>query len=724
MGFWNIVFSNPAVLAGGLALFVPYLVHLLTRRTPRRLVFPTVRFIRNAEASHSALFKLRDIILLLVRTAFVALLFLAFLKPVLHARATPNDKSPHSATVIILDRSLSMSYTGTGFTPFARGQLAAAKIVDHLGPEDVANVILAGAVPVPSFDAPAPNKYHLKRDIQQAKPSLERADLDAAVAEAVRQLSLERDRSPIIYFVSDFQRTNWAAVDFSTIPEEMETVFVPVNEEHPWNLAITEVVIEPPMPVASEDVEIVCSVANYGRALATAAVSLSLSETQEASGGDPSPGPASMERKVDVQPGQTASVSFRLRPLQSGPFEGTVRIEPDGLAADDGRFFTLRVTDRVDVIFLTDERLQGGGGAGRFLLHAIEPVRASAPGVAGPTPLGTLRATVMTSDTFDLAEMPDAQIVVIEGIEAFGETLATALSQYIHDGGAVLYFLSTPVDSVNLAALESITQKALPLPILLGSIVDYAGGERESHAVFAEANFDDPMLRRFRESGDLGTAHFYRLFSTERIGGQGQILIRYSDGNIALARTSYGAGSLLLCNFDLSRQGSDLARKTLFVPLLHELLKGMRPHAAAGRELLVGHAAVATATWSDLSSSIRFTNPAGEAVTANLERAGERVTIVFPETPDPGFYRVNDGDRDVAAAAVNVDSRESNLESLTLEQLQDLSRDARRQFAAVRAADASAVERYLEGLPLWPYLLLVALAILGLEQVLLLVMRR
>lgn len=713
MGPWNITFTNMAVAAAGLAIFVPYLVHLLTRRTPRRLVFPTVRFIRKAEASHSTLFRLRDILLLLVRTAFVLLLVLTFLKPVLRAQASRVEGSGRHAAVIILDRSLSMGYTGTGFTPFARGQLAAGKIVDSLGATDVANLILAGAAPTTSFTAPAANKYHLTRDLRDARVTLERTDVDAAIAEAVQQLNVERDRKGTIYFVSDFQRSNWSAVNFSAIPEEIDAVFVPVPEQNPWNLAVTEVNVEPVSPVVSEDVAIICTVANFGGVAETIPVTLELRLPG-------SEDVTTLERKVDVPAGETASVNFRLRPKERGEFEGTVRLGSDGLAADDTRYFTVRISDRIGVVLLTAGQTGGSGSGGSYLLHAIEPT--------GPDEssrgAGTFQVTPTPPSRFDESTVADSQLIVVHDAGTFGETAAKALVRYIERGGSIVYFLSSPSDGVNLAALETASERNLQLPISVSGAVDYSVNSDTAYATFAEANFDDPMLRRFRDSDDIGAAHFYRLLATQRIGGQGEILIRYSDGNIAVARTNYGAGSLLLCNFDLSREGSDLARKTIFVPLIHEILKAMRPTALSGREHTVGYPALTSSLIEPDATNLRFTNPLGESVTASVERTGEAATIAFPVTPVPGFYRVFKVAEQAAAAPVNVDARESNLETLSEDQMNELLRDNRRHFATVDGGDPESVRRYLEGIPLWPYLLLGALVVLGIEQLLLLALRR
>src|SRR5437763_4453156 len=122
MSMPGLVFTNPALWIGALVLAVPFILHLLTRKTSRTLIFPTVRFIRKVQASQSAVYRLRHLLLMLVRTAFLALLLLAFLKPVLQngtLSAGDQGESRH-AVVIVLDASASMGYAGGGASPFAR----------------------------------------------------------------------------------------------------------------------------------------------------------------------------------------------------------------------------------------------------------------------------------------------------------------------------------------------------------------------------------------------------------------------------------------------------------------------------------------------------------------------------------------------------------------------------------------------------------------------------
>ncbi|HRK36509.1 MAG TPA: BatA domain-containing protein, partial [Candidatus Hydrogenedentes bacterium] len=345
MGGWTIAWTNAALSAGALAIVVPYLIHLITKRTPRTMVFPTIQFLKRAQASQSRLFRLRNLMLLLVRTAFIALLLLAFLKPVLRATAMAEDGERTQAAIIIIDASLSMKYNANGITPYQRAQRAVSDLLDLLGSGTPKNLIIAGGVPLPSLESPSTNGAPLVRDLLSTAPIDMRADIDAAIDEAVRQLEQYSDHDRTIYFVSDFQRTNWAAAQFDAIPEDIKFVFSPVGEQDASNLAVTEVMLRPKSPVVTEIVEIVCTVANYGPAPVELPVSLTLEPigdrpTRSAEETD------TLHRTLSLASGSTGSVSFRLRATDTGAFEGRVQIPDDLLNADNQRYFVFEVQDQ------------------------------------------------------------------------------------------------------------------------------------------------------------------------------------------------------------------------------------------------------------------------------------------------------------------------------------------------------------------------------------------
>ena len=701
-----LVFTNPALWVGAVVLALPLIVHLLTRKTSRTLIFPTVRFIRKVQASQSAIYRLRHLLLLLVRTAFVALLLLAFLKPVLqrNSLSAGGRGDTRSAVIIVLDASASMGYAAGGSSPFARARLAGQRILDGLHDRDVANLVVAAAAPAPSFYEPTANRFPLKNDLQLARLTQERADMDAALAEAAKQLAKVSGYKKEIHLISDFQRSNWASVDFRKIPRDVRVVFISVAAPGAGNVAITELMVQPPAPARGEEVEIIGKVANYSSQAKSVSAQVKLGDEK------------TLQRELDVPAGTTAGASFRFRVNRAGFFEGEFTIPDDGLAVDDRRFFTLTVGERLDVLVLSDEDRDDPGASCRFLACAINP---------SPERGGAFTPVVLPSAQFDKFSLARAQLVILSGVKELSSAAAESLVNYLKEGGSVIYLLSGPADRVNLAALERVSTDDLRLPFRPGNFIDHnSAGNASQFATLTEANFDYPMLKPFKEARDLGEIHFQKYFATEREPGQGQVLLRYDDRNIALARKSVGAGSLLLANFSASVHHSDLAKRTIFVPFLHEMIKGMRPQSGAVKPFAVGQPASATVTLQGEGKEVRFLNPSGARLDAVFEMGREEAAVIFPETKEIGFYRVLTGDKLVGSVAVNVDPRESNLESLSLPQIQALSEISRERVFAAAGLDVEALTNLREGRPIWHYCLLGALGLLGLEQALTLVWRK
>ena len=77
-------FLNSALLPGLILLAgLPLIIHLLNLRFPRLFEFSSIKHIRETIAQRSRIFRWRHLLLLLLRTAFLVLLLLAFLKPLL-----------------------------------------------------------------------------------------------------------------------------------------------------------------------------------------------------------------------------------------------------------------------------------------------------------------------------------------------------------------------------------------------------------------------------------------------------------------------------------------------------------------------------------------------------------------------------------------------------------------------------------------------------------------
>ena len=700
----SLEFINPGMAIGGLAVLAPLVIHLLTRRTRRMIVFPSVRFLQAVAANQSALHRFRHLILLLLRALALAAIMLAFMRPVLRLVTDPAANAPTgpAAAVVVLDASASMGYRLAGGTVFERGKVAALNVIRDLGASDKANLIIAGLKPHRTFDEPAAGRHLLERDLQAAAVTDERSDMAAALAEGVRQLGAAGGTRHELHVVSDFQRSTWASVNLKSVPKTVRVVFIPVGEPAARNVSIDDVRVQPPFPNVGDEVEITCRVLNQQPEPAEVPVQLRLGDG------------AQLQQQIASAPaGLSATAGFRVRVTEPGSLEGTLSIPDDRLTADNDYYLVLPVADRLNVRVVSDEPFSGQRAGHLVLLRAIDPYqRGSASTVVAQqspsTELGALSPSLHP-------------VVMLCGVDALPPSAADALLAYVRAGGVLAIFLTSSQDAAVPLLMESRSGGELVLPFHTGALLD--GSSRAGTTTLAQANFEHPVLRRFRDSDDLSRIVFKRRFATERVARSGQVLARFADGNIALATQMLGSGVLLLCNFSPAPDHSDLARRTLFLPLVHEMIRGLKPGHSAQERVAVGQPCAAFVPGWRQDQPIRFTAPDGSYQSASFDVRHEETAVLFPDTAKRGFYRVWVGDRRVASAAVNLDKRESDMSLLDAGQLRDLARGAAATFERAGGADIDDIGRVRHDRLLWPWCLVAALLLLTGEQALWMVWR-
>src|SRR5258708_24824037 len=75
------VLTHPLLLFGLLLAAIPVILHLLMRAKPKKLIFPALRLIQNRKRTNTRRMRLRQVWLLLLRMAVIAVLALAIARP-------------------------------------------------------------------------------------------------------------------------------------------------------------------------------------------------------------------------------------------------------------------------------------------------------------------------------------------------------------------------------------------------------------------------------------------------------------------------------------------------------------------------------------------------------------------------------------------------------------------------------------------------------------------
>jgi hypothetical protein len=680
-------------LAGLLVL--PLVIHLLNKRFPQRFLFSSVEHLRKSAAERSRIYKWRHRILTLVRTLLLLLLLLVFLKPVLDHFGGKTATGPvHRQVLLIVDRSLSMEYQQAGLSSRQRAVIEAGKILGTLGPDDEVNVMAVAHTPSVCFSVFSRNLAEARRFLQTLAPGVTRADFTLANAAAARLLAASKNRVEV-YYISDFQRRNWALVDFAPLTERARMFFVDVGAESPENRAILGAELSQSQVLAGDTVPLEITIGNFSAEPLSDVVTVRIDQRHQ------------VQQPVTAGPWSSVRVTVPVPATTPGLHLCEITLPRDNLAADNRWVLVLPVLEKEEIVTLSADG-DAGKDPVRFLHAALNPY---------PNQAGSLLPRHFASGSLDATQLAGSSKLFITRCGALDDAAAGALAKFLHRGGGIVWFLDSETDAANLDRLEK-AMATTPLPLRVGPLrkTDNVGSGAQQ---IATGDFKARILRLFRGNlrQDLGLLEFYD-FHAASATGSGKVLLRFGDETPAMAMTTHGLGTLVLMNFSVSEFSSNLARQRIFPAWMQDLVKQLdarepAPLAFAAGDLVTGE------VWRDDLRRQPFTSPSGRVIEVRQEPLGERAAINFP-ADEIGFYTLVDG-RLKYAYAVNADPEESDLRPVDKAHLPA-------QLAAGQesgfAGGQNDYDEIAHGRPLIPWFLLAALAVLILELVLQLVFRR
>src|SRR5258707_15321869 len=99
---------NAGLAAGATLAALPVILHLFMRQTPKHIIFPALRLIRERQKRSRKRLRVKNWLLLLARMALLALMALALARPTLNSETSIRDSDVPTALGLVFDTSLSM----------------------------------------------------------------------------------------------------------------------------------------------------------------------------------------------------------------------------------------------------------------------------------------------------------------------------------------------------------------------------------------------------------------------------------------------------------------------------------------------------------------------------------------------------------------------------------------------------------------------------------------
>ncbi len=648
----NWSFGNPHLLPLAVLAGLPFLVHLIARLRPRRYEFSSIEFILRGVRKTRKWQRPKDWLLLLLRTAAVIALLLAFLQPrTYEAQAWSEEEDAGRTVVLVVDATASMAYDAGGGSRFNRALAEASAVLGSLRTGDRANVIWVRERPVAVAAQPSRNTDFLRESLQRARVTHESGSGAAAVATALDHLGQTEGPRELI-LISDFQRGTWES-PLPPIPDSIRMAVLPVaTDTSPANTALRRLFLEPERPRAGETVAATGEVINYSDQPRRLEVLFSSGNFRQS-------------EDVFLEAWESRLVTTILHWEEPGEYAVRAALPEDAFPLDNFRDVVVEVT------------------AGTTVALAGDSVRPNPFWERAFRSLDGTRVNVFEPGQPGLNE---AEVVIWAGDDP---RALPAFEPVFERGGTVIWH-PTPGSAQNGAPL---TRQNLREPQSLRLLLP----DDPLFEVFSGGDFGDPARGTYQE----------RVVWPSRNGGDPvAVLLAWQDDTPALVRESAGAGRIYGWNIPLEENGrAAYALLPEFLALAGEIARTARDGISVpGRETLAGRSVSRAfpADWGVREPVLEGPRDHNQRPAWEGDARFDR--FLTAPLPEPGVYSWRSDGRTVGLTAVRFPADQSDLRTR--------NPDTFTSETAITLNHANQVRRLREGVDWWPWFLALAAGLL------------
>ncbi len=557
-------FLSPWFLLGLLGVVIPLALHLSRREQAEKIVFSTLRFLQKTPQKITFFQRIQQWLLLLIRASLIALLALAFGRPFLLGAVSELAGVTPQSVVILLDTSMSMGYGEV----CERTKKAALAVLEALHPGDEAAIVTFADSPgqVKALTTDVAELMAFVRHL--ASPGFQSTRYLPALTLADQMLHAARYRNQTVYLISDYQRRAFGHHDIGwRLRPGVRFKAIKVGDANTTNLAVTDVK-SPTQLVRDQDEHVILGrVRNLGsRDLSSAQVSLIIDgETVDT-------------QTVDLTHRTEAVAAFRTVFRKQGVHRGAVTVADDAFPPDNAFHFTVHVRRPIGILGIT-----GGGIAGRRKMDGNLDETTWFASALGKSGSSRFQLEVVRPDQLTSKMVGQYKVAVFFDVDHLSEAQLGTIRSHVERGGSLLL---APADGVEAQAFNRLFHGLSPA-ILGKKHVDRHG----EALVIAQVNQRHPIIKTLRvnDNIDFGAARFHGFWSTTPIT-DGEVIMRFNNGQAALLELAIGKGRVLLFTSSLDTTWNDVPLQTLYVPLMHQTLRYLARHEDKKRAYSIGEA--------------------------------------------------------------------------------------------------------------------------------------
>ncbi|HEX2933121.1 MAG TPA: BatA domain-containing protein [Candidatus Binatia bacterium] len=665
----SVYFLYPAFLFGLLAASLPILIHLLNRRKLKRVQFPAVRFILLSQKRISRSYRLRHWILLALRTTAVLFLALLLANPIFQTGAGLFAGGGPVALVVLLDNSLSMTWSGDS-DGFKQAKEAARLLISAMNEGD------RGALIPTNIEGKEPFRLKGQKDVLLKElDGIEIADgtanFSAALTKAYELLQ-EPAGQKEIRIITDMRLTGWDQFSMAALKQVDPSIPLKLirvgRKERPLNASVRAIRLASQGVGVNLPLQIEATVANFGDGeIKDVLVQLSID------------GQNREQKLAAVPPRGETSVTFLTRLSQAGAHFGQVTLKKDGLAGNPTANFALDAQDHLKVLLVDgDPQTSLVQSETFFVSRALNP--------AGERDSSLFLPTVILADGLNGATLDNYQVVILCNVAQISDAVAAKIQNFLRQGGGLLIFGGDKFQ-------PEIYGQKLP-QVVPAQLRDKKLGMEANGDKIEKFDLAHPALQILSDSTLLESLKSARVWGYTR-GAQpaGSVLMALANGDPLLIEQKVGAGKALLFTSSADRDWNDLPVKTIYLPLVQALTQYLAggKRGALDTGIVVGSAKELSLPPTYVGKLIRVTKPSKQTAEIGITAEKDHAAATIEGNDRAGIYRLalpagSEKESGIPQLyAVNAPFLESRLDEISAAELQTKLNPIRTEVIAVES---------------------------------------
>ncbi len=671
-------FVYPEFLWALLALTIPIAIHLFNFRRVKKVYFSNVKLLREVKTETNSFRKLKHLLILFSRLAFLALLVFAFAQPFLPSKNQKSIQNLSGLVGIYLDNSYSMQ-SETGNEQYLDVATRSINELIKVFPKNAQFQLITNKFENTEQYPVAANK--IEDRLTETQFSSEYRSLDAIYKRQISLLNRYSDtQKNQVFWFTDFQKSTTGELNKITLDTLNQYYIIPINSEKTPNLMVDSVWLANPFIKSLESNQINVRLKNFStETYADLMLKLFIDEQQVSTS------------TISLAPRESVVANFNFTVQGAGLKPCKISFEDFPVTFDNEYYFVINASPKINILHLHEQAQN----------KYVENVYSNE---------SVFEVNSFNINNLDYNRIENAELIILDEVARAEGKLSQQLQDFVKRGGSLLVFPSTQTQTSFAGFLASVgvgTARFIK-PDSLGS-----GKSNE----LALLNISNPFFNGMFEKvpSNMNMPYGNALLSW---GNVGEHLLQFKNQRPFLSRFIGKGGKVYLCASPLQTRYSNFAKHALFVPIMYQI--------AAQSKLQNERLAY---TFQENNLRIKLENPSSNQVYKLVKDKleiipdqriiGDELVFEMPsQTLEAGYYQLMLDKKKVGLLAFNYGKAESEMDFYSQAEISKAFAGQKNvqifNFEESKSFIQNFKERNIQ-INLWKYMLFFALVFLLIE---------